>query len=339
MKQPNEGLFNTYSNTVKQTITEALLNSFSDGLSLIFGWWIDENENITNCLRDDVWEIKALQEQILNELLKAALLSDSTNTVILWEDYQLLERRIQGGEMVKQRTKINVEGLKKEYHKTSIWFPEEGRNYYVSCPYGDFTMAFDKLKQSLDNFANTFRSDEHALGTFASMKKAAKKRAIKKAEQWIQANQITYTLGGGGHSSRSLVNGPGMKGLEADIETELGFIQNYGDLIAQKAWKEFTSENGTVGVAKYIQSYQDTQSKKKLILDQMETAMKYNLSLSNVSEQSLYKIEEALVGINSKIKQAYTTKISDYNLTSFCEKLLTIAKKQCKNKDVDIPNC
>ena len=342
-KTPNEGFLSTYSTSIKQEIIHSLTGSFQDGMSLLAGYWLDRQEGISNCLRDDIWTLKALQEELINEVLKAAILNDTTNASILWGDYQLISKRISDGKITVNGTEIYKAGLKKTSSRTDIWFPKGGQNYYTNCPYTDFGPAFKRLKESFDNLKETFEKKDgsQALGSFSAMKEVAKQKAIRKAEQWFDKNKLSLTLGGeGGYSPRSLTNGPGLKGLVADIETELGLIKGYGELATKTYWEKVTEGSKAIEVDKYAESYRKAQTHKELVTGQMETAMKFNLSLQNVSEANLADIEDILVRTNTIIKNAYTKEVSNTNLQEFCNKLLKVVKIQCRNKTGgDVPTC
>jgi len=328
-KGSNESFLNSYMSSIKEVIIKQLTTGYLDDLSLLLGWWIDKKEDLTNCLRDDIWALKAVQEQVLSELLKAVILSDYTNSSILWQDYQLLNKRA-------------MDDLKKTYKDTKTWFPKE-RNYYVDCPYEDFKEATDKLQKSFENLKNTFEQGTLELGSFASIKEAAKKRAIRKAKKWIAENKIGLTLGGKeGNSPTSLFNGPGLDGLVADIETELKFVEKFGDLEYEETRKSIAPDGESADYEQYARSYTNAKKAKDLVVDQMETSIKYNLNFNNVSEQSLIGIEKILIDINSNIEQAYDKKANGdpNNLTLFCEQLNKLAKRQCKNHaPKNFPSC
>ena len=340
-KKANEGFLSKYMTSIKEVIIKQLTNSYLDDISLLIGRWINKKENITNCLRDDIWALKATQEQIVSELLKAVLLNDSTNSSILWEDYQKLNMFIMGGTATIGGVQMSDKGLKETYRNTTRWFPKE-KNYYIDCPFGDFDLAIKKLKASFENLKATFEKDgTQELGSFASMKTVAKQRAIRKAKKWIAENKITLTLGGKkGSNPTSLFNGPGLKGLVSDIETELVTVRKYGEAIYDSVRKSIAPDDESVDYETYVKAYNAAQEAKTLAVNQMENTIIYNLSLNNVSENSLIEIEQILVKINDSIEQAYSDKGDKNNLKSFCDQLNALAKKQCKNHaPISMPSC
>lgn len=319
----NEGYKNLFANSLKEVLSNSLTSSFGEGLGLIFKRW--GGSSITNCLRDDIWEAQALQEQVLNELFKSAILSDLSNSTLLWDDYNKLGK--------------NIEDLKANYRNGDVWFPKK-QNYYVECPYGDFTQAWDDLKRALDSF-KSLGSGNLELGSFGSLAKAAQKQAIARAQRWIKANQLTVTVGGKqGANPRSLFNGPGLAGLAADIKTELGYVKTFADAVYSKEVREKnnTAEQKTLDLWSYVDTYNSAEVLKKKVLNQMETAVKFNLSLNNVSENSLIEIDKVMRETNGVIKDSYDKSTTPQNLKSLCEKIVTVLKKQCKGKSV-VPSC
>jgi hypothetical protein len=323
---PNEGLNNLFVTSLKEILIQSLTNSFTDGLSLLFGRWIGSGVSISNCLRDDVWELQALQDQVLNEVMKASLLSDSANSGILWVDYQHLRDRIEGGN-------DNVKYLKKDFKDTKEWFPNS-QNFYVDCPYGEFTKAWSDLQRSFNSF-NSLRTGPAvgSLGSFGSMAEIAKKRSIARANQYIKANQISLTIGGkDGASPRDITTGAGLSGLAATLKTELDYASSFSDLIFSSEWKK-NLPSGLPNISDYVVAYQQAYKAKDLATTQMESAIKFNLSLQDVSEQGLISVDSILSNTNNTIQNAYQTKVEPETLESFCERLLSLCKKQCSNRN------
>ncbi len=344
------GMFYLYMDLVKELILNSLGSAFRDGFALLINRWPESGEFISNCLRDDIWELQALQEEILNELIKSTLLMDVVNTDILWADYQKLERWLKGGEVV---VKINGEeqtaeftGLKGDpetgrggYRETSLLFPGGLQNYYVDCPYGEFTEAWRDLKLSFDQLITTFSGD--TLSDWGSLLEMAKKRAKSRAKKWIAANQLSLTLGGEkGGSPRSLLNGPGVEGLAADVQTEWEFVKDYAEMVSDATWVEIAEKwDYDENVDTIVEAYEMAEDMKQLILTQSEDELKLNLQLNNVSEESLKSMETTLFKINKEIERAYKTDTSPDNLTKFCEQLSRVISVQGKSKGYFAPSC
>ncbi len=332
----NQGLFHLFGNALLNIIIQSFGDSFWDGLSLLILTWLDNNQSITNCLRDDIWEINALQEQILNELFKAALLSDGATSNKLWKDYKDLNKYIDGFEITLEDGTKELVSLKYNY-KSNFWFPT-GKNLYVFCPYGEFKEAFEELGESFDNLAETFQGKGLTFGSFSSMAAAAEKRAIRRAADYITKNKVSLTLGGEqGASPRSLVNGPGLDGLQADLETELALVRALGKAAFTDTFKGISKFwKAEERVDKMIQAYEKAEEAEEKTINQLETAVQFNLSLHNVSENGLYQVENTMWQINNEIRKSFET---DTSAKAVCEKLNEINKKQCKNKSGDLPSC
>ncbi|MBN2095913.1 hypothetical protein JW752_00745 [Candidatus Peregrinibacteria bacterium] len=337
------GMFYLYMNLVKELIFNSLGNAFTDGFALLINYWPESGEFITNCLRDDIWELQALQEEVLNELLKSTLLMDVINTDILWADYNKLERWLKGGEVTikkdNQEVKVTFAGLKGDYRNTSLLFPGGLPNYYAECPYGEFVEAWHDLKLSFDQLIMTFAGD--TLKDWGSLLEMAKKRAKARANAWIAANQITLTLGGEkGGSPHSLLKGPGLEGFAADVRTEWEFVEAYGKMVGDSTWKEIADKWGyDENIDTIVEAYEMAEDMKQLVIDQSEDELKYNLQLNNVSEESLKSVEAILFKINKEIERAYKTDTSPDNLKKFCEQLSVVIKVQGKSKNQPVPSC
>lgn len=319
--------------SLKEIFINQLVNNFMDGFSMLIGSFFETGQTITTCLRDDFWEIQALQEEVINETLKAALLNDKLNSAILFADYKKLDRYLYGGGTIKVNVDGSIKpeefgGLKHDWKNTKVLFPGgELPNFYISCPYGEFDQAFKQLGNSFDNLADSFNKD--LFSEFGTLKVAAQKRAKARAAQWIAANQITFTFAGeNGHSPTSLVKGPGLDGLAGRLRTEAEFIKGYSELIYDDTLKPlFTT--ATAPITTLRDYYFRADEARRDIKLQLETASQFNLSLNSVSEESLKAFETTMFKINQTIQAAYTT--SD-DLNKICEQIEYLAKIQCKNK-------
>jgi hypothetical protein len=340
----NEGMKNLYWTAVKEMVTDALTDNFWDGLSLLWKSWqipYIKKKSISNCLRDDIWELQALKEQVLNELMKTSIMSDYARSSQLWSDYQMLDKIITGEWYANGEVSESI-NLKKDADN-DIWFPDS-QNFYVDCPYGDFTQAWEDINRALKAF-EAIGQGSIELGSFGSLAKVAEQRAIKRAQQWIKANQITLTIGGPeGSSPRSLRDGPGLAGLAADFKTEMSYVKNYGELVFTNTWKVAVGlKDMTVGAGKllvntlnirdYSTAYKKAYDAKNLSVKQMETAIKFNLSLNNVAENSLVAIDSVLFETNKLIIDKFSKERGvNQNLQTFCEQVNKFVKQHCKNK-------
>ena len=317
----NEGFSNLFATSLKEIITKSLKDSFLDGLSLIFGRWIGTNVWISNCLRDDIWELQALQEQVLDEVFRSSILSNLADANILWKDY----------------TKLNgfYYILRSEFKNGAMWFPKT-KNYYIDCPYGEFTKAWQDIKRALESFTALGKGTIE-LGSFGSMAKRAEKRAVKRAQEWIKANQITLTIGGSqGANPRDITTKAGLAGLAADIKTQMQYAKSMAELIFVNTYKGLSGlaidESTLVDIDRIAAANQQASEAAQIAQNQMESAIKFNLSLNNVAENQLKTIDKILEDTNFVIKSAQDTKFSQENVKTFCDKLAILLKIQCKNK-------
>lgn len=338
----NIGLYSYFFESVGRTIANGLVDGFLDGFALFFGINPKDGKLITTCLRDDVWELQALQEEVLNELFKTALLGDFDLSTRLSNDYDLLEEIINGNKDKKakrlrrtvngQEVELETEGLQTDYELTASWFPPGTQNYYINCPYGEFTQAFQQLVNSVQTLGGFTRPYT------GSLKEAAIQNAKRRAEQWIAANQLTLTLGGeAGSNPKSLVRGPGLDGLSGDLRTEWEYIKEYGDLVFVSPFRDFESRSPEV--ADVVDFYEKAQKSKTLAVGQAQNALRYRLTLQDTGEENLKALDQALFEINQEIQRAFTTNSSPANAKTFCEQIRTVARTQCKNHIDVIPAC
>lgn len=375
------GDFVIFLNAVKELMIASGTNLFYEDWALLIGVHPDTGSIITNCLRDDIWEIKALQEEVLNELFKAALLSDSIHSAMLWTDYKFLDTIVNtGGAATVIRgggyLDISVRSLKANYDDTDYWFPGVVQNYYLDCPFGEFKQVFEEVERSFNRLIDTFSGD--TLSSWGSLAEQAQARAKQRAAEWIRKNQIGLTFGGEkGGNPQKLIDGPSLIGLGKEIgqsiaarrfpdnvtkymapqfvqslKTNASFVGGFGEMIydsaleigkavAVQARYVFGSEDIDPGtnVIEIVGAYNFAREQREKAEKQAETGLVYNLQLTEVSEKSLITIERKLFEINQEIRRAFTSDASSENVKILCEKLMTVAKKQCKNKSSDPPKC
>lgn len=356
------GYFTIMWNSVKGMAIQGATDSFLDGISLMFGFSFDSKVPINTCLRDDIWEVQALQEAVTNEMFKAALQNDLVNSGDLWKDFQRLQCLIDGSTNVSCQ---GVKGLKAESNDTKYWFPGNSENYYINCPFGEFDVAIDQLKLSINRLIDAFSGDS-GFGSFNEMINAAKRRAVKRANDWIAANQIKVSLGGeAGANPMGLINDAGGASLLADLKTNLTQIEQMFTFVGMGYVAGLSLIEGTViapleaalraivgkpvliplpdtppgqqtEAYNVFQQYQKLVKTRDLSLEKVGRSLTFNLNLDFVSEQSLIDIEGVMVGINSEIKNAPKPTA----IVGICEQVANIMKMQCKNKQPDnLPNC
>lgn len=369
MASGTPGGFEIFMGAIKEALIDQGLESFLDGFGLLLGSFFETKTSITTCLRDDIWALQALQEEVINEMLKAGLLDDLTNGHILLNDYHWLQARINGGRKdvvvpvdgaVVKPEDYEIKGLKNSFDNTAYWFPEGDVNYYVECPYGEFKQAIDEAKVSLERLVSTFSGGGLQLGSLADMWALAKKRAVKRAADYIAKNQISISFGGEtGANSQGLINGYGLAGLDADMKGVVQQLSLYGDFLEAGSLAVLGAAEGaavlpqwiasqTFGADNKIYTWEPSEGVKgntadvKTILGELQRAkdlremtlkratstLTFNLSLNHVSENNLKDIEKKMVLINTKILEATDPKA----LPGTCEQIATILNSQCKNK-------
>jgi hypothetical protein len=331
------GMFSLMGSAAGGMIVQSVTESFPDGITWLFPWLRDK----TSCLRDDIWELQALQEEVLNEMFKASLLDDLVHGGALLEDYKYLQARIDGE--TKDDKGIRIHGLKVDYADTSYWFPGGTEtNYYMDCPYGAFTMAIKQAGDSLSRMVDAFSGEGFQLGSLQQMWSIAEQRAVKRAAEYIAKNQIKISFGGApGANPQGLINGNGLEGLAADVKTGIGTAVAYydsthaGELLSA-AGNSFVGGGealynlfgGSTEINKALWEYSAAWEGRTKDLNRISNSLTFGIQLSHVSEQSLKAIEGKMVEINTLLKEATDQK----SVPKMCEKLNLVVKNQCKNK-------
>jgi len=338
------GTHTQFKDMAKAIVVQAATESFLDGFKLL----IPAASGISTCLRDDIWELQALQEEVLNELFKASLLSDQVNSDRLFADYSQLQVWIDGK---TDATTVPEVGIKKNFDRAE-WFPG-APNYYISkdCPFGSVTTAIDAAKVSFNRMIETFKVNFGSMGSINDMWNIAQKRSIQKAAAYIAKNQIQVSFGGEkGANPEGLINGSGVAGLSNTLTTAKELATNtFNSLHAGELFGAIGQS--ATGTAKALANYmkggnrtlydvnnevQAALDQRKLALDRIYTPLNLGIQLNYVSENSLKSIEEVMVKINSKILEMP----SKDSVKGACDKLNAILARQCSNKSSNAPvNC
>ncbi|PIZ74383.1 hypothetical protein COY07_00800 [Candidatus Peregrinibacteria bacterium CG_4_10_14_0_2_um_filter_43_11] len=216
-REQNEptGLPGAYTQLLGESkITDAkeALASYGESLLLIFNI-LPGKGPITSCLRDDIFEVEKLRDTVRREALRSGLLKNSENATLLWGDYQIL--------------RAILKLMKTKFEDTKLLF-DEGKNYYIDCPYGgfagEFEAAFKDLENSWDRFASAASGSNAQWGNIWAM---AKSRARVRAAEWIKANLLALGLGGqkGGNTNSLMKGQGGIDGVAAEFETQWGILK------------------------------------------------------------------------------------------------------------------
>ncbi|QQR83517.1 hypothetical protein IPJ72_07075 [Candidatus Peregrinibacteria bacterium] len=317
------GDFTLFYRSVKTVLNDSLTNALLDDWALLLGADPQAGTTLSNCLKQDIWSLKALREQVTNELFKAALLNDHASSTALWKDFETLNTL-----MGFLRSDQAVMG----YKDTDLLFPGIGKNYYLDCPYSTFSQAFVQLKNSIERLKNLGNSVDFSV---AGIRSAAEKRAYKRAAQWIEANRITLRLSGkDGPNGRSLVQGPGGQQLVGELKSSLALANDAVNGL-QPNWNPRASSFKNLADA-----YVELDDARDVLRTQIEAGLIMNLSLNNVGEQDLYAIDDALTGINTQINRATTPSGTvNHTLLTLCNELSFIQQNQCTNKRHAIISC
>ena len=215
-------------NTYDQAIQDP-----AESLLMIFNFNAYNKEFISNCLRDEIWNLELVRDVVGQEMVKAYMLYDPIHGKLLEEDYLYLINEIKrlkkyGSKPNAMINTLNTEGRPVQISSNKYYFGMEAddessinlytRKYFHSddtgCPDGEFEQVFEqvanqwKVVETLSSGQGSLWSaDGDAWGNIWAMAEA---NAKVRAKQWIQANQISLTLAGeDGAQLQSLVNGGG----------------------------------------------------------------------------------------------------------------------------------
>lgn len=322
-------------------LVENFANAGTDTFLLV-RYWLASNTVITTCLRDDLWKIQILQEQILNEVFKAAFMGDYDLASQLWDDHQRLHKRVYGGNFTNSQGNQEVVISLKDSYTSSYWFPGSNQNFYINCPYGEYEQAIERLKESIERFRALGNTGFASAGSLKSIPNLARQRAIRRARQWVAANQISLSIGGPqGGNPQSLLRGAGFTGFWAGVEQQGRYLKNMADMIFVKTIQNMlNSEDAAINVSDYAIAYQKALEESQLVKNQSLQAMQYQLSFTTISENSLIQTDRLLVETNTAIKGLYDKSVSkEANAKSLCKLMVQLVKNQCTNKTPTIPEC
>lgn len=217
------------------TTLEFVIQNPFDSLYMVFNLNAPNNEWISTCLRDDIWSLETLRDMVGSEMVKAYLLRDTYHGALLMEDYKYLVsnldllRKYGSNPNAKiQATDVNLQS--KEITSNKYFFGNEGANanYYTNilgwisdetgCPESEFQEAFREVVNSSKTLATLSSGAGAEWGSIWGMAQA---NARIRAKQWIQANQLSLTLGGeAGGRPISLVKGGGWDKFVGDVKTQ-----------------------------------------------------------------------------------------------------------------------
>ncbi|MBN2307224.1 hypothetical protein JXD20_04525 [Candidatus Peregrinibacteria bacterium] len=219
-----------------------------DSLAMVFNYNYTNNEWISTCLRDDIWQLEELRNLVGAEMLKAYMLRDTYHGTLLSDDYKYLTThinllRMYGSDPDKEIPVLDNNDL--VYITSSeYFFGEEAHgdpplNYYsnvsnflgygrTACPEGEFDKAIEEVVNSAKTVYYTVGGNSaFSSAGWGSIWEMAQANARKRAAQWIRANQISLTLGGEeGGRLESLVKGGGPQKFWGNVKSQLQILEN-----------------------------------------------------------------------------------------------------------------
>lgn len=235
---------------VQNTLTEqayeqALQNPF-DALFMVFNINMHNQENpifISNCLRDDIWQLETLRDYVGSEMIKAYMMLDPTNGKRLEKDYEYIIDQLNLLRRYGHEPSANIDLLNEKGELVSIssneYFfqtkleDENAVNFYTrkffksdttGCPDGEFEKEIEKIVNSLKTIRTLGSGQGVEWGNIYEMAQA---RAKERAKQWIRANQLTLSLGGeNGAALNSLIQGDGFNQFQANLKTQMRVLEN-----------------------------------------------------------------------------------------------------------------
>lgn len=231
---------------IKQNYEQVIQNPL-DSLFMVFNFNGYNDQWISNCLRNEIWGLENLRDQVGQEMVRAYLLYDPEHGTLLKQDYQYLIAELDrlkkyGADPNAALYIKNANGKLQTLSSNQYFFntPADGEdviNMYTrkffnsdqtSCPDGEFEQTFEQIVRSYNTLKTLSSGKGSSDGSsWGSIWEMAKANAKIKARQWIQANQITLTLGKEeGARINSLVKGDGWNTFVGNVKSEVRIIEN-----------------------------------------------------------------------------------------------------------------
>ncbi len=241
-----------------------------DALFMVFNINLVNNEIISNCLRDDIWTLEVMRDIVSQEMIKAYMMFDTYHGDLLSKDYKYLVKTIDllrkyGSNPGAYINVIDGQGNQRSVTSNEYFFGTPGSsetiNYYVytfevnidgpdqsSCPEGDFEGAFEQVLRSWEVFKAMLGRFGGETWDFNNIWEVAKIRARQRARQWIQANQVSLTIGGeNGARPQSLVKGGGLDRFVGSVKTQIRILKDMiGPVTPFFDWDNYTSGRGDI---------------------------------------------------------------------------------------------
>lgn len=211
-----------------------------DSIMMIFNFNATNGEWLSNCLRDEIWNLETLRDFVGSEMVKAYMLRDTYHGEILMVDYIYLSVHLDLLRKYGSDPTAMIQTTEGEYSSNNYFFGEKPQgpnplNYYsnvgifdssdpTGCPEGEFEAAFDQVLRSFEVLKVLGSGQGVEWGDIWTMAEA---NARIRAREWIRDNQISLTIGGEeGGSTESLVKGGGWDKFVGSVKTQLEIAKN-----------------------------------------------------------------------------------------------------------------
>ncbi len=271
---------------LNQNYREVLQDPFAS-IWMVFNLNLYNKQFISNCLRNEIWGMEQLRDVVGQEMVKAYLMYDPVHGNLLKEDYLYIITEIDrlkkyGSDpnasiIAKDAKGKEIKMSSNQYFFNSPASDSGGTNMYTrkyfksdltGCPEGEFEKSFEQVARSwetlktLGSGEGSFSFDGASWGSIWAMADA---NAKIRAKQWIQANQISLTLGEEeGANINSLVKGNGWDRFVGSAKTEIKIVENMVGLVTPlfdiKNWRtNGENKSGCVYYLKEENVYMDCQ--------------------------------------------------------------------------------
>ncbi|MBU1682330.1 hypothetical protein KJ742_00125 [Patescibacteria group bacterium] len=258
-----------HAEVIRNTFTELIAAPW-DNLFMIFNIIFSRGEAISNCLRDDIWMLMDLKDAVVQEMLKSYMMLDKYHGDLLADDYRYLISHINilktyGMHPEEELLIITQNGVEEMTTNEYLFGSEDARNYYKvvfppdanGCPDGDFQAAFEEVWNAIQNLAIIGSGSGSDWGSIWDMAKA---RARRRAAEWIEANQISLSIGGeGGANPFSLFKNDGWDRFTGKVMTELTILKNtvVGPVVPLFEWAIYSGGESDSGCVYYWSDYNE----------------------------------------------------------------------------------
>ncbi|MBU0705727.1 hypothetical protein KJ657_02425 [Patescibacteria group bacterium] len=233
---------------VFDTTFASLIQFPLDSIFMIFNYNAYNEEWISNCLRDEIWNLETLRDKVGSEMIKAYLLRDTYHGSLLMQDYDYLVTQLdllrRYGSDPKAKIEATLDGKAVTINSNKYFFGEDPKgnpplNYYsnvgvfsssdaTGCPDGEFEKAIEEVLNSWETLKGTVGGHSaFSAEKWSNIYAMAKANARAKAREWIRANQISLTIAGKeGGNPQSVIKGGGTDKFVGYWKTQWNILKN-----------------------------------------------------------------------------------------------------------------